>query len=113
MKDPFMSDIFAMQRANGDWFALDHSGRLRVPIFHSIHDAMMARLRNFGLLLFKPVVLDAHFLKEIIPLPGEDQVDFCVVENPFTGLECANTVGRTELGLLILPSDEYETGGSN
>ena len=108
-----MSDLFAMQRANGDWFALNHHGRLRVPLFHSTHDAMMARLRNFGLLLFKPVVLDARFLEEIVPLPGEDQVDFCMVENPFTSLECANTVGCTELALVILPSDEYENVGSN
>jgi hypothetical protein len=107
-----MSDLVAMQRANGDWFALNHHGRLRVPLFHSIHDAMIARLRNFGLLLFKPVVLDARFLEEIVPLPREDQVDFCMVENPFTSLECANTVGRTQLALL-LPSDEYENVGSN
>jgi len=58
-------------------------------------------------------MLDAHFLEEIVPLPSKDQVDFSMVENPFTSLECANTVGRTELGLLILPSDEYKPGGSN
>jgi hypothetical protein len=108
-----MSDLFAMQRANGDWFALNYHGRLRVPLFHSFHDAMMARLRNFGLLLFKPVVLDAQFLEEIVPSPGEDQVDFCMIENPFTSLECANTVGLTELALLVLPSDEYENDGSD
>ena len=108
-----MSDLFAMQRANGDWFALNHHGRLRVPLFHSIHDAMMARLRNFGLLLFKPVVLDARFLEEIAPFSGEDQVDFCMVENPFTSLECANALGLTQLALLIIPLDEHENVGSN
>ena len=107
MKDPFMSDIFAMQRANGDWFALDHSGRLRVPIFHSIHDAMMARLRNFGLLLFQPVVVDALFLKEIVPLPGEDEVDFCMIDDPFASLNSGSIVGRRELALLIRP-EEHE-----
>jgi hypothetical protein len=108
-----MSALFAMQRANGDWFALNHYGRLRVPLFHTIHDAMMARLRNFGLLLFKPVLLDSRFLENIAPLAGEDQVDFCMVENPFTSLECANTLGRTQLALLIHPLDEYENVGSN
>ena len=108
-----MSDLFAMQRANGDWFALNHHGSLRVPLFHSIHDAMMARLRNFGLLLFKPVLLDSRFLENIAPLPGEDQLDFCIVENPFTSLECANKLGRTQLALLIHPLDEYENVGSN
>jgi hypothetical protein len=109
----FMSEIFAMQRANGDWFALDHHGRLRVPLFRSTHDAMMARLRNFGLLLFKPVVLDARFLEEIVPLPGEDQVDFCMVDNPFASLNRGSTVGCPELALLIHPPDEHEDIGTN
>jgi len=108
-----MSDIFAMQRANGDWFALDHYGRLRVPLFHSIHDAMMARLRNFGLLLFAPVVIDALFLKKIVPLPGEDEVDFCMIDDPFASLNGGATVGRQELALLIRPADEHENIASN
>ena len=96
-----MSDIFAMQRANGDWFALDHHGSLRVPIFHSIHDAMMARLRNFGLLLFEPIVVDALFLKNIVPLAGEAEVDFCLVDDPYASLSCGATMGRRELAALI------------
>ena len=108
LKDPFMSDIFAMQRANGDWFALDHHGGVRVPLFHSIHDAMMARLHNFGLLLFKPVVVDALFLKKIAPLPGEDAVDFCMVDDPFVSLNSCSIVGRRELALLIRP-DEHQS----
>ena len=99
-----MSDIFAMQRANGDWFALDHHGRLRVPLFHSSQDAMIARLRNFGLLLFKPVVLDAPFLKKIVPLPGEDEVDFCMVDDPFVRLNNGSKIERAELALLIRSS---------
>ena len=103
-----MSDIFAMQRANGDWFALDHHGRLRVPVFHSSHDAMIARLGNFGLLVFKPVVLDARFLKEIVPLPGEDEVDFCMIDDPFGSLSRGSTMRRTQLALLIRCPDEHE-----
>ena len=103
-----MSDFFAMQRANGDWFALDHHGRLRVPLFHSSQDAMIARLHNFGLLVFKPVVLDAHFLKEIVPLPGEDEVDFCMVDDPFASLNRGSTMRRTQLALLIRRPDEHE-----
>ena len=103
-----MSNLFAMQRANGDWFALNHHGRLRVPLFHTIHDAMMARLRNFGLLLFKPVVVDARFLKKIAPLPGEDAVDFCMVDDPFASLNSGSIVGRRELARLIRP-DEHQS----
>ena len=108
-----MSDIFAMQRANGDWFALDHNGSLRVPLFHSIHDAMMARLRNFGLLLFKPVVVDDRFLKKIAPLAGEDEVEFSMIEDPFASLDRGATLGRGELALLIRPADEHENIASN
>ena len=101
-----MSDIFAMQRANGDWFALDHHGGLCVPLFHSIHDAMMARLHNFGLLLFKPVVVDARFLKKIVPLPGEDEVNFCLVDDPFASLNSGSFMGQRELALLIHPDEQ-------
>ena len=108
-----MSDIFAMQRANGDWFALDHYGRLRVPLFHSVHDAMIARLRNFGLLLFEPAVVDARFLKKIVPLPGEDEVDFCMIDDPFASLDRGATVARRELALLIRPAREHANIASN
>ena len=102
-----MSELFAMQRANGDWFAIDHSGRLRVPLFRTIHDAMMARLHNFGLLLFKPVVIDALFLKNIAPSPGENDVDFSIIDDPFASLSRGATVGRRELALLI-SADEHK-----
>jgi hypothetical protein len=103
-----MSDIFAMQRANGDWFALNHHGRLRVPLFHSSQDAMIARLHNFGLLVFKPVLLNARFLKEIVPFPGEDEVDFCMVDDPFASVNRGSTMRRTQLALLIRRPDEHE-----
>lgn len=105
-----MSDIFAMQRANGDWFALDHHGRLCVPLFHSTQDAMTARLRNFGLLVFKPVLLNARFLKEIVRLPGEDEVDFCLVDDPFASLNRGSHMRRTQLALLIRRPDEHDLG---
>jgi hypothetical protein len=47
-----MTDIYAMQRANGDVFALDDKGRFCVPLFHNIRDAMTARLRNGDLNLW-------------------------------------------------------------
>lgn len=105
-----MSDIFAMQRANGDWFALDHHGRLRVPLFHNSRDAMIARLRNFGLLLFKPVVLDERFLNEVMPLPGEDEVDFCMVDDPFASLNQGSLVRRAQLDMLIGLDEHDHTG---
>ena len=65
-RERVMSDIFAMRGANGDWFALENDGRLCVPIFHSTHDALMARLRTVEMLLFSPVALDTELLNEIV-----------------------------------------------
>ena len=75
----FMTNIYAMRRANGDWFAFDDHGRFLVPIFHTSGDAMIARARNTDMLLFKPVALDAHLLKQLVPVGGGD-VDFRMVK---------------------------------
>ncbi len=95
-----MSDIYAMRRANGDWFAFADHKRLRVPLFHSRHDAMMARLRNFGMLLFAPVALNARLLTEIAPLGGSD-VDFFIVKDPFASLSRVSQIAYAKLTLLI------------
>jgi len=98
-----------MQRANGDWFALEDHGRFRVPLFHGSHDAMMARLRNFGMLLFNPVALNARLLKEIKPAAGESEVDFFIVNDPFASLSRGRVVEDAELALLISSPDERPT----
>ena len=104
-----MSEIYAMRRANGDWFALEGHGRLRVPLFHSSHDGMMARLRNFGMLLFKPVALDTRLLREIVPVGGGSDVDFCMVNDPFGSLSRGSLVEHAELGLLMNNPVERQT----
>jgi hypothetical protein len=108
-----MSEIYAMRRANGDWFALEGHGRLRVPLFHSSHDAMMARLRNFGMLLFKPVALDARLLREIIPGGAGSDVDFCMINDPFASLNCGSQVAHAQLALLISNPDEHQPVSGN
>ena len=104
-----MNEIYAMRRANGDWFALESHGRLRVPLFHTSHDAMMTRLRNVGMLLFKPVALDARLLGEIVPVGAESDVTFCMVNDPFASLSCGSQVAHAELALLISNPDEHQT----
>ena len=95
-----MSSMFAMQRANGDWFALDDDGRFRVPVFHSHREAMVARARNQGMLLFKPVALDEHALNELAPAGGGSDVYFWLVDNPSANLNRGHSVERTQLALL-------------
>jgi hypothetical protein len=104
-----MSDIYAMRRANGDVFALDHQGRFRVPLFHSGRDAMIARSREFGMLLFKPVALDAGLLEELIPIDGRNDVDFWLVNDPSISLKRGCLVQRPQLAFLIREPIELQT----
>ena len=96
-----MGDIFAMQRANGDVFALDDHGRFCVPLFHSTHDAITARLRNGDMLLFKPVTLDTRLLRELAPKGGQNNVDLLLVKDPLRSLKRGHPVEHAELLLLV------------
>ena len=108
-----MSDIYAMRRANGNWFALEDHKRLRVPLFLSTHDAIMSRLRNFGMMLFKPTPIDTRLLKEIAPEGSESYVDFCLVSDPFASLSRGAPLQRAQLALLISNRDELQSVPSN
>jgi hypothetical protein len=94
-----MTDIYAMRRANGDWFVLEDDGRLCLPVFHSSHDAFMARLRTVEMLLFSPIALDVHLLSEIVG--SRSEVEFCMVNNPFASLSRGNRVQHAQLASLI------------
>jgi len=96
-----MSNIYVMQRANGDVFSLDDHGRFRVPLFNSSGDAFLARLSNFGMLLFKPVQLDAGLLKQLVPVGGAAEVDFWLVNDPLVNLNRGRLVQPEQLALLM------------
>ena len=108
-----MSEIYAMRRANGDWFALDGHGRLRVPLFHTSQDAMMARLRNFGMLLFEPVALDAQLLKEVALAGTGSDVDFCIVNDPFASLTRGSHLALAQVVSLLNSPSVHETVSGN
>jgi hypothetical protein len=99
--DTTMSSLYAMQRANGDWFALDDRGRFRVPVFSSRQGGMMARVSNWGLRLFKPVALDERALGELVPADGAGETDFWLVDDPFTNLNRGRLIDRARLSLLV------------
>jgi hypothetical protein len=96
-----MNSLYAMRRANGDWFALDDHGSFRVPVFGSERDGIQARVRHQGMQLFKPTALDEHSLQELVPEGGAGDTEFWLVENPFTSLKRGRTIGRSQLSLLI------------
>ena len=97
-----MNSLFAMRRANGDWFALDDRGRFRVPVFSSQWDGMLARVNHWGLLLFKPVALDGRALGELVPADGVSETDFWLVETPFTSLNRGRSLDRAQLSQLVI-----------
>lgn len=108
-----MSDIYVMQRANGDVFALDHQGRFRVPLFRSSGEAMIARSRKVEMLLFKPVALDTRLLSELVPESGGTDVDLWLVENSSLSLKRGRMVEPAQLALLMRgPSDAQIVSGN-
>jgi hypothetical protein len=108
-----MSNIYVMQRANGDVFALDDHGRFRVPLFNSSSDAFLARLRNFGMLLFKPVPLDGGLLKQLVPVRGAAEVDFWLVSDPLVNLNRGRLVQLEQLALLMQNRVKLKTVSGN
>jgi hypothetical protein len=107
-----MNNLYAMRRANGDWFALDDHGRFRVPLFNSSQAAMSARWGDFGMLLFKPVMLNARLLKEIVPAGTAEDVDFWLVDEPFSSMKRGHLVEHAQLeGLMKHVTSEDEEAG--
>jgi hypothetical protein len=96
-----MTSMYAMRRANGDWFALDDYGRLRVPVFHSVTEAMEARWRNPGMLLFRPVVLDDLALSDLAPTETENTAGYWMVSNPSIKLKRGRPLEHEQLVRLI------------
>lgn len=95
-----MSFLYAMQRANGDWFAVKNQGRLRMPVFRSSSEAMQARTRNMGMLLFKPVMLDERALDDITST-DDGIAGFWLVDNPLANLSHSRPMEHAQLALLL------------
>jgi len=91
-----MKTLFAMRRANGDWFALDDQGSFRVPVFHSSGEAMVARSRDTGMECFRPVVLDAAAFKNLTTT-DEGKACFWLVADPLMKLSRGRPLDRKQL----------------
>ena len=96
-----MSNLYAMQRANGDWFAFADHGYLRMPVFGSHHEAMQARARDFGMLLFKPVIFDERALNKLAPIGGEPDVHFWLADGSSTKSSHGHLIDHAQLALLM------------
>jgi len=93
-----MTQLWAMQRANGDWFALDDHGDFRVPVFQSSGDAMQARAFNVEMLVFGPVTLDEVALKDLGRLNGSSH--FWLVDDANTNLKRGHRIDHAQLAAL-------------
>lgn len=91
-----MKSLFAMRRANGDWFALDDQGSFRVPVFHTSAEAMVARSRDMGMECFRPVILDAAALKNLTST-DEGKACFWLVADPLRKLSLGRSLDRNQL----------------
>lgn len=91
-----MKTLFALRRANGDWFALDDEGLFRVPVFRSRGAAMVARSRDFGMECFRPVALDeAAFMN--LTTTDEGKACFWLVNDPLMKLSRSRPLDREGL----------------
>ena len=101
-----MRSLFGMQRANGDWFALDDYGRLRMPVFRSSTAAIHARSRNPGMYLFKPMVFDERALKGLAAEEGGSGLSFWLVDDPSVNLNRGRPLDHTQFDLLMRDAPE-------
>lgn len=95
-----MSNMYAMQRANGDWFALEHPGGFRVPVFRSNSEAMQARAFNTEMLLFKPVMLDERALKDLAVEASANAAHFWCVDDPSINLKLGQRIEFDQLAVI-------------
>jgi len=98
---PLMNTLYAMQRANGDWFALEQSEGLRVPIFSSNREAMQARAFNVELLVFKPVPVDDRALEELAQVEGQSPSHFWLVKDACVNMKRGVSLQHSELAGLV------------
>lgn len=91
-----MKTLFAMRRANGDWFALDDRGSFRVPVFQSSGEAMLARSRETGMECFRPVALDAVAFKNLTTT-DEGKARFWLIADPLMKLSRGRSLDGQQL----------------
>ena len=96
-----MNTMYAMQRANGDWFALEQGEGFRVPIFSSNREAMQARAFNAELLVFKPVPVDDRALTDLAPIADQRPTHFWLVEDTCVNMKHGVPLEHSELAGLI------------
>jgi hypothetical protein len=90
-----------MQRANGDWFAIEEKSSLRMPLFSSQREAMRARAFNVEMFLFKPALVDERTLKDVAQTEDGPPVCFWLVDETSTNMKRGAAVQPEQLALIL------------
>jgi hypothetical protein len=102
--------MYAMRRANGDWFAMHVGGQNRVPVFRTLDRAWRARAKNPELMLFRPAPVDEMALEDLVTADDGQPAAFWLVdeEDPAAILTHGRPLGFEQLatlgGVMALPS---------
>ncbi len=96
-----MSSMYAMRRANGDWYAVEKNGHLHVPVFRSRRAALCAHWRDAGMMLFRPAVLDERALQELAPVDEAWAVSFWLVDSRGARQPTGHPLEHAQLALLV------------
>ena len=96
-----MSSIYGMQRANGDWFAIEAKSSLRMPLYSSQREAMRARAFNIEMFLFKPALIDERTLKDVAQTEDGRPVYFWLVGETSTNMKRGTTMHPEQLAMIL------------
>jgi hypothetical protein len=99
-------NLYGMQRANGDWFAIKEPLRFRVPLFSSLSEAIGARAFNVEMLVFSPAPFDEHALKQAGQLQDNRPVFFWLVEKASRTMRRGVALKREQIELILSGADE-------
>ena len=92
--------MYGMQRANGDWFALEDHQTFRVPLFRSRVEAMQARAFNPEMLLFKPMIMSSVALKALADEKNGDTAHYWLIDEAQVNLKRGHRIQYGQLALL-------------
>jgi hypothetical protein len=98
-----------MQRANGDWFAIEDRERLHVPIFRTHQEAMKALTRNPDLVCFRPVLLDERALPGLVTIGGEP-ASFWLINDAARALHRGSPLNFAEFERLMRNHSDKQQG---